>query len=258
MVYDGSHSITFGNKHTFNDWKLMPTSRPLFNPPPPKTKYTDLPGGNGSIDLSDSLTGYPVFENRTGTLEFIVLNGYRNWSNRYMEIMEYLHGRKMRAVLDDDPAFFYEGRFTVSEWESNNDGTWSVIKIDYNVNPYKWSLAGTSEPWLWDPFNFETGVILPGLFGNIDIPSSSTYTDVIMPAAAIGSAPFSPSLVINADNNAGMDVKFVNPNLGINIPAKHYANGSHVTYDYVVYGSDCVFSFKGKGKVSIDFKLGRL
>lgn len=78
------HSITFdfgekNKKNTWDDWHLVSTSRPVFNPPAQKVKTIDIPGGDGVIDLSQALTGYPVFQNRTGSFEFIVPNGFEPW-----------------------------------------------------------------------------------------------------------------------------------------------------------------------------------
>ena len=91
-------SITFGDKNTWDDWKILPTERPVFAPPKPKTTYIDIPGGNGALDLSESLTGYPIYENRTGSFKFRVMNDYVEWHERYTEIMEHLHGRSMNAI----------------------------------------------------------------------------------------------------------------------------------------------------------------
>ena len=41
------HSITFGNKNTWNDWHLIPTSRPVFGLPSLKKKTLDIQGGAG-------------------------------------------------------------------------------------------------------------------------------------------------------------------------------------------------------------------
>ena len=90
-------------------------------------------------------------------MEFYVSNGYQSWECLYSEIMNYLHGQKMRAYLEDDPGFYYEGRFSVNKWESNKYR--STIVIEYNVAPYKIDMIGTSEDWLWDNLDFEVGVI---------------------------------------------------------------------------------------------------
>ena len=38
-------------------------------------------------------------------------------------------------TLDDDPEFYYEGRFTVNQWQSG--ASFSTIVIDYNLQPFK-------------------------------------------------------------------------------------------------------------------------
>ena len=161
------HSVTFGDKNTWDDWRLVPASRPVFNPPAQKVKTLEIPGGDGVIDLSQSLTGYPVYQNRTGSIEFIVMNDFKPWHMAYSDIMDYLHGQKLRAILEDDPEYFYEGRFVVNAWKSEKD--WSRITIDYDVGPYKWSVLSSTDDWLWDPFNFQNGVIRPALFKDIAV-----------------------------------------------------------------------------------------
>ena len=162
------HSINFGDANTYDDWLIVPSSRPVFSPPSQKTQVLDIPGANGSLDISTSLTGYPVYENRTGSTEFLVLNDYAgyDWSMVYSTIMSYLHGKTMKAVLEDDPGYYYQGRYTVNQWKSEKD--WSRITIDYDVNPFKWELMNSLDEWLWDPFNFRTGVIYSKLFKDIE------------------------------------------------------------------------------------------
>lgn len=177
------HSISFydgtSRFNTYNTWGLVAETRPFVVPPEPKTKYLDLPAGNGRIDLTESLTGYPVYNDREGEWTFYVLNNYTasddpsgstitivdtldaaggtirtisthaapspspggtptylNWADRFSAIMNAIQGKKIKAVLDDDPDFYYEGRFYVSDWDSSGD-TYSTITISYIVNPYK-------------------------------------------------------------------------------------------------------------------------
>ena len=73
------HGISFTNtagitKHTWKDWKLVPTSRPLFLPPNVKQVLMDIPGADGLLDMTESLTGEVHYENRAGQLEFQVEN----------------------------------------------------------------------------------------------------------------------------------------------------------------------------------------
>lgn len=169
-----SSTMKHGSINTWDDWHLIPTSRPVFQQGTVKTNYIDVPGADGQLDLTESLTGYPVFNNREGSLEFIVANGYRrSWAEGFSRFANWLHGKKLRVVLDDDPEYFYEGRFSLNEWKSNNDGTWSNVTIDYNLKPYKYSVYISTDRWLWDPFNFQTGFAYNG--GSIPINGETTY-----------------------------------------------------------------------------------
>lgn len=158
------HSIDFTElssgvtKNTFGDWRLVATTRPVINPPKPKTKYVDIPGGDGQIDLTDALAGRPAYSNREGSVEFLVMNNYApegpsdyNWVNAYSSVMQFLHGKRVRAVLEDDPDYYYEGRVAVDSWNTNKD--WSTISISYSFDPYR---------YLADPttlFTLENGTI---------------------------------------------------------------------------------------------------
>ena len=186
-------------KNTWDDWHLIPASRPLFNPPTPKTNYIDIPGANGSIDASEILAGhyvwdsvkntpvregFPVYENMKGSNVFYVMNGYGSWHNKYSEIMGYLHGRRVKAVLEDDPAYYYQGRMSINQWKSEKD--WSKIVLDYDFYPYKFEAVAPGDhdenneyyQWLWDPFSFVDGVIRNGYWaaqGGIVLDQNNSY-----------------------------------------------------------------------------------
>lgn len=137
------YSVTFGDKNTWDDWHLIPSSRPLVKPPNKKKNIVDIPGADGSLDLSDVVSGGPVYENRTGSIEFIVENGFRKWSELYSEIMNYLHGKKMKMVFEDDPEYYYDGTYYVSDW--NSGPQYSTITIEYDVKPYKYKIDGSGK-----------------------------------------------------------------------------------------------------------------
>lgn len=129
------HSLTLGSKNTYDDWHIVPSSRPVFNPPKQKTNFINIPGGDGALDLSEALTGHPTYNNREGTLEFIVLNGYQEWNVLYDTILNYLHGKRMNVILEDEPDYYYSGRFAIDNWTSSKDN--STITISYVLDPYK-------------------------------------------------------------------------------------------------------------------------
>ena len=140
LFYSGAHSISIYNRNTWSSWHLIPTSRPVVNPPEVKTKYVDIPGANGSLDYTEALDGVK-YGNRTGSWEFMVANGYAEWSVLYQEIMNYIHGKYLKVVLMDDPNYYYVGRLSINQWKS--DQRYSTITIDYNFSPYKTPLRDT-------------------------------------------------------------------------------------------------------------------
>lgn len=256
------HSVTFGDKNTWDDWHLVPSSRPVFNPPTLKTKTLEIPGGDGVIDLSEALTGYPVYNNRTGSMEFIVVNDFyepvkthQEWYEVYSNIMDYLHGQQLQAFLEDDKEYYYEGRFTVNNWKS--DKNHSIITIDYDVGPYKWLIHSSLEDWLWDPFNFETGVIPINNFKNIAV--TATYESHIFEKTLFGRAPVCPSFIVSTTSGQGMYIRFVNPKLGTDV-TKWVSDGTTQIPEFIFLGEKVTMYFKcvsGTGTVSIDFRQGR-
>lgn len=260
-------SVTFGNqievnneigyrligKNTYADWKLLAVTRPIISPPEPKTNFVDIPGGNGSLDLSESLTGYPLYSNRTGSFKFRVLNVGVPWSERYSEIMENLHGKAMMIVLEDDPEWFYKGRVSIDSWESGN--TWSEITINVQVEPFKWFVQSSMDSWIWDIFNFETGVTTD-FFLEIVINSPSSWVQKTFEAWSLGSAPISPVFIVSGASN--LQARFVNEVLGINKTVS-LINGRNEVPDFIFHGlKQYTIEFMGVGQVSLEFRKGRL
>lgn len=140
------HSVTFTlpgkwSKNSYNDFHLVPDGRPVISMPAPVTNFIDVPGASGQLDMSESLTNYPLYGSREGSLSFIVLNDYtgsNSWIKRYQMINKFIHGKRLELVLEDDPGYFYEGRFSVESWESPSDGGNSTVSIGYTLDPYKY------------------------------------------------------------------------------------------------------------------------
>lgn len=159
---------------TWNKFHIVPEKRPSVDPPELKSNEVDVPGSDGILDLSEAPQGYPTYKNRTGSWDFIVMNDFcqpvekrDEWFTVYSNVMNYLHGRVFRIILEDDYTYFYEGRLEVESFESEN--YLSKIKIKYNLKPYKWSIYRSTDDWMWDPFNFDTGIV-PTDYGKRDDP----------------------------------------------------------------------------------------
>lgn len=140
------HSITFKDAladtgtNTWDDWHLIPSTRPSIAVPKTSEKYIEVPGRHGALDLSGFLTGSPTFSTRTGTWEFYVDHDqWNSWAETYSTILWALHGKILKVILDDDPEWYYEGRFNVSNWQTNKD--YSTITIGYTLDPFKMKVS---------------------------------------------------------------------------------------------------------------------
>lgn len=150
--------VTFDDRiHTERDWglKLLSVYMPM---PDPKTQIFDIPGGDGSIDLTE-INGRPAYNDRDGVeLVFDLMDGgYESWFLKYSQFAAEVHGKKVKMVLDDDPDHYYMVRLKLDGKKSNP--VYGQITFSGTAEPFKYDLVATNEPWLWDTFNFETGVI---------------------------------------------------------------------------------------------------
>lgn len=204
--------------NTWDDWHLIPTSRPVVNPPQPKTNIVEVPGSSISLDISDALTSYPTYKDRTGNFSFYVENGYKEWNDMYSIVMAFLHGRRMRFILNDDPGFFYEGRLSVDSWASNKER--STIVISYTLNAYKKDIFSSTEPVLWDLFDLENGIDLGPMFsGGYNEDGVPLGIDVNKPILSYTTRPGDPSNwktifeygLTNSFTQKSIDIMPVNP-----------------------------------------------
>lgn len=166
IYYNGEHSVTIGGKHSWMDWRLIPASKPVIAVPTVKTKTIEVPGAHGMLDLTTMLTGYPLYNNRQGSLQFIVDPGAWRWEEAFSDITTFLGGHIYQMVLDDDPEYYYEGRFWVSATQS--DRSTNAITIGYDLHPYKrkpkmtknFTLSSTPQTFTIDNCNEPIGIEL--------------------------------------------------------------------------------------------------
>ena len=252
--------------NTLKDWFLVPLSRPVIAPPKQKLQTINIPGANGVLDLSNSLTHYPVFENRTGNIKFAVLNDKpgHDWLTVYTKIMKFLQGNNVKMILEDDTKYFYEGRVYVDEWDSKNDGTWSEITLGYDLQPYRRSIYNSVGDWLWDPFNFETDVIMDTVFSLIEIDSNDWVEYDF--TGLIDMMPVMPEFTVTSNDGNPIYAQVYNTDLKLNW--KDVNNGDGMPSGTKTY-YDCILCevtpesiikmrFKGHGSVTINFRSGRL
>lgn len=258
--YDGSHTISFyryntpdnpigdfiGN--TWINWGLVPNERPFVNPPEQKNSTIEIEGADGVIDMSESLTKWPLYNNRTGQWMFYVTdyNTYEEiitdnnnlnildyvsepiyassigtWSTKFTKILNALHGKMLIAILDDDQDYYYKGRFKIEQWVSPNDGSFSTVTIKYDLFPYKFKKNFT------------------GIWMNENTSSISIIG---------GRQPIVPYIYTkrkNENTNGNIVLEFINPELGIHHTDISWSNNTR-RYDLMenmgIGLKDCVIT----------------
>ena len=232
--YNGKYAVSFyeyGTElepigrflgHTWKTWGLVPEARPFFPPPPRKKTELDANGINGKIDISKSLIGIPLYENRETSWKFYVTDFFdrttnvqdsddanisdnvgdpikasilQTFSEKYTQLLTVLNGREVAVVLDEDPDYFYKGFVDVETWESPNDDSLNGITLRCDVFPYKIKKELTV----------------------LTIKDSTTDRFGTEIEFDSGSMPLVPYIVVNytGDSDLYLTIGYSNPELGV-------------------------------------------
>lgn len=107
----------FGGVHSSRDLNLI-QQKVEIQPAEPKLNLVDIPGADGSKDLSDRPAGRVVYNDRTLTWTFALYPG-ENWHNKHRQVSNALNGRRCKITLDDDPDYYYLGRLVVKDYTTD-------------------------------------------------------------------------------------------------------------------------------------------
>lgn len=240
--------ILFGDKHSWEDWKLILKERPDISFPEPKTNYIDLSGSDGQIDLSEVLTGEVKYKNRVGSFTFTYVSDRDKWDLIKTKISNYLHGKRMKIILDDDRSHYYIGRFSLNEWVS--DKKTGDLVINYDLEPYKYDLTTSTEPWLWDPFSFVEGVIRN--YDQMQIEPETTINLYGSRKTCV------PTITVSTKNGSGFTVYGEYGQSGtvqwFNLP-----DGTYKDPDFIIRDGIHPYLFrKNFGTITFDYRGGNL
>ena len=121
------------------EFKMILIDDYTLEPPEPKTYMIEIPGGNGKLDLTESLLGDTVYNNRKQEFTFNLID-VENFEKMKTKISNLLHGKEFDYQLTMDPGYTYHGRFTVSGYSHKmySSGVLGSIKISIDANPFKY------------------------------------------------------------------------------------------------------------------------
>lgn len=140
-VLESRFSTVGAPLNTYDFFHIVPTSKPIVNPPEVVTEYVEVLDADGSLDLTGKVSGYPPLKNREGSWEFIVVPPH-DFYEVYSKAMGFLHGSKVKVrLIDDDPGHYYIGRLMVDEPKAEK--SWNYFSIRYVFEPLKEVIGGS-------------------------------------------------------------------------------------------------------------------
>lgn len=126
-------------KHSLDDFGLLlnPVEIPF---PEIKSSYTEIEGGHGCIDLTESY-GKVFYKNRKFPISFTCKDKIR-YEKTLSDLASFLHGREAKVTFYFDEAYYYFGRVSFNKYTS--DKGIGTLEFDCNFEPFKYKQNKTS------------------------------------------------------------------------------------------------------------------
>ena len=229
--------------HTLDDWGFALGNNNYISDPQMETTYINVPYRDGLIDASEAISGRPIFKKRQLSFSLGGVRERNNWDAVISNLRNNIHGKKCKVILDNDTSYYWYGRAFIEDFDRFRGlGQFTLNMPD--ADPYKYDVRSSTEPWLWDPFNFETGVITQ--IGSVTITGTGSIT---IPR---GHMLTTPQIVVSDLLSATFEVTFDSSSYEL-------ATGTNVIPSIMVGGDDEVeLEFTGSATVQIVYRGGSL
>lgn len=102
--------------------------------PQSKTYKVDVPFANGSIDLTEAITGGVTYTDRTITFELQKLRPKDTWQQSYHFLLNEFQGRKVRLQMPYDEDHYFIGRV---EFSALDRGDYMSVTCTFEAEPYR-------------------------------------------------------------------------------------------------------------------------
>ena len=146
--------LSFNEKHSLKDYGMFLSEPPDFGTPEAKTYTVDIPGRDGVLDYTESMTGEPVFDNRDMKFVFATMISPEYREAFKSRLLSDLNGKNVTVIYDLDADWEYTGRAAV---EFDDVMSWKMkIIITVDAYPYKLERGNTIITVTPDTFDAET------------------------------------------------------------------------------------------------------
>lgn len=226
---------------TLEDWGLAIGNNDYIGEPEIETSYVYIPGRSGFLDLSEVVGGRPIYSRREIKIKLAGKRERMRWDNDISSIRNKIHGQIVNIVFDNDQNWYWTGRAEVIGFDRFRELGEFEIRLE-NASPFKWAVADSQDNWLWDPFDFEDGVI-PGMT-SIDVDNETLNIPV-------GDLPINPIIIVNSLTSTTLQVAWD----GNSETITH--TGSYRFPNMWLYDNEAV-TFTGQANITIKYRSASL
>ena len=237
---DNLKGVKFGDIHTGSFGIYL--SKVTIGTPSPKKFMVDIPGADGSLDMTDYFGGVK-YDNRKLTFIFTFPQRGNQLLNVYSDFLNAVHGKRYDSIiLDDDNQFHYAGRVTVGNLAK---ASLSKVTVECECEPYKYSNTRKVITLNVDSVEFPEN----WLYGDVNGDGVIDQSDSEMIESLIGKRSFESDNALRADFD--FDGKVTEDEKTVLDYYLKYGNGQ--TFQEYVTTEPASFYFRNCKRKIIDF-----
>lgn len=128
------YGVQINGVDTLNYYGLIICADLKISQPRLKTNRVNIPGGDGTLNMSYSPQGYPVYEDREISFTLFKAMDETERSEILADIRNAYHGVEVNLVLPNDYCHYWHGVISVGDTSGYNTGK---IPVKMTAQPYK-------------------------------------------------------------------------------------------------------------------------
>ena len=133
------------NTNTLDEYGLILLADVSYGTPAPRTKAVTIPEADGTLDLTEALTGAVRYGDRKIKFSLFafrdIITGKPGKASEQsfaiirQRLMNEIHGKRKKLWFPDDPDHYFIGRFNVGQKGAYNSGT---IQVTVTADPWRY------------------------------------------------------------------------------------------------------------------------
>ncbi|UQF11364.1 hypothetical protein M2904_06350 [Vagococcus lutrae] len=120
--------ITIRGKKTYDDLGLLLAPDSSIGEAKVKTYLVDIPHGNGTLDLSEAITGEVSFEDREISFKLLLTADVSTWNPKARQLKNLFHGKRCEIIMPQYEGYYFIGRVSVGAIEQDNSVAYVPFK----------------------------------------------------------------------------------------------------------------------------------